>query len=284
MSPIALVADSTVYMPQELVEQYRIHIVPVRIIWEGKTYRDGIDITPQEIYQRLKAADTLPTTSQPPAQDFLEVFKNLHQQGYDILTITLSSGLSGTFGSAQQAKEMLPEARIEVVDSKMVAMATGFQILAVARALEENPNMTLEEAKALAEKAREHTNVLFVVDTLEYLHRGGRIGGAARFLGTMLNLKPLLTLEDGKIVPAGKVRTMRKALNRLLDLLEERIAGRRPVRLAALHVDAEEDSRKLMDMAIQRFQPEEIYYTTVSPAVGVHLGPGTLGLCYMAGL
>ena len=284
MSPIALVADSTVYMPQELVEQYRIHIVPVRIIWEGKTYRDGIDITPREIYQRLKTADTLPTTSQPPAQDFLEVFKKLHQQGYDILTITLSSGLSGTFGSAQQAKEMLPEARIEVVDSKMVAMATGFQILAVARALEENPNMTLEEAKALAEKAREHTNVLFVVDTLEYLHRGGRIGGAARFLGTMLNLKPLLTLEDGKIVPAGKVRTMRKALSRLLDLLEERIAGRRPVRLAALHVDAEEASRKLMDMAIQRFQPEEIYYTTVSPAVGVHLGPGTLGLCYMAGL
>ncbi len=284
MSPIALVADSTVYMPQELVEQYRIHIVPVRIIWEGKTYRDGIDITPREIYQRLKTSDTLPTTSQPPAQDFLEVFKKLHQQGYDILTITLSSGLSGTFGSAQQAKEMLPEARIEVVDSKMVAMATGFQILAVARALEENPNMTLEEAKALAEKAREHTNVLFVVDTLEYLHRGGRIGGAARFLGTMLNLKPLLTLEDGKIVPAGKVRTMRKALSRLLDLLEERIAGRRPVRLAALHVDAEEASRKLMDMAIQRFQPEEIYYTTVSPAVGVHLGPGTLGLCYMAGL
>ncbi len=284
MSPIALVADSTVYMPQDLVERYGVHIVPVRVVWEGKTYLDGIDITPEEVYARLKTAKTLPTTSQPPVQDFLNVFKRLHEEGYDILTITLSSKLSGTFGSAQQARQMIPEARIEVVDSKMVAMAMGFQILTVARALEENPNMTLEEAKALAERAREHTNVLFLVDTLEYLHRGGRIGGAARLLGTMLNLKPLLTLEDGIIVPAGKVRTMRKALRRLLDLLEERIAGRRPLRLAALHVDAEEQAHRLMDMAVERFQPEEVYYTTVSPAVGVHLGPGTVGLCYMAGM
>ncbi len=284
MSPIALVADSTVYMPQDLVERYGVHIVPVRVVWEGKTYLDGIDITTEEVYARLKTAKTLPTTSQPPVQDFLNVFKRLHEEGYDILTITLSSKLSGTFGSAQQARQMIPEARIEVVDSKMVAMAMGFQILTVARALEENPNMTLEEAKALAERAREHTNVLFLVDTLEYLHRGGRIGGAARLLGTMLNLKPLLTLEDGIIVPAGKVRTMRKALRRLLDLLEERIAGRRPLRLAALHVDAEEQAHRLMDMAVERFQPEEVYYTTVSPAVGVHLGPGTVGLCYMAGM
>ena len=284
MSPIALVADSTVYIPQDLVERYGVHIVPVRVVWEGKTYLDGIDITTEEVYARLKTAKTLPTTSQPPVQDFLNVFKRLHEEGYDILTITLSSKLSGTFGSAQQARQMIPEARIEVVDSKMVAMAMGFQILTVARALEENPNMTLEEAKALAERAREHTNVLFLVDTLEYLHRGGRIGGAARLLGTMLNLKPLLTLEDGIIVPAGKVRTMRKALRRLLDLLEERIAGRRPLRLAALHVDAEEQAHRLMDMAVERFQPEEVYYTTVSPAVGVHLGPGTVGLCYMAGM
>ncbi len=285
MSPIALVTDSTAYIPADLVEKYGIHVVPVRLIWDGVTYRDGIDIRPEEVYERMQHSETLPTTSQPPAQDFVEVFRELHEQGYEILTITLSKNLSGTFSSAQQAKEMVPEARIEIVDSHAVAMDMGFQVLAVARALEANPEMTLEDARALAEQARQYTGVFFVVDTLEYLHRGGRIGGAAKLLGTMLNLKPILTLdEEGRIIPAGKVRTRKKAIRVMLDLLEERIAGRRPLRLAALHVAAPEEMQKLMDMAQERFQPDEVVLTTVSPAVGVHLGPGVVGLCYMAGL
>ncbi len=283
--PVALVTDSTAYIPQDLVERYRIHVVPVQIIWEGVTYKDGVDIQPDELYRRLPEAKELPTTSQPSAKDFLDVFQKLHNEGYDILTITLSKNLSGTYGSAEQARKMLPEARIELVDSRSVAMALGFQVLAVARALEENPDMSLDEAKALAERASHHTGVLFLVDTLEYLHRGGRIGGAAKFLGTMLNLKPLLTLdEDGRILPAGKVRTRRKAMRTLLDLLAERVGDRRPLRLAAMHAAAEAEARQLMEMAKERFQPDEVLYTTVSPAVGVHLGPGTVGLCYMAGM
>ena len=285
MARIAVVTDSTAYIPEDLVQKYGIRVVPVRIIWDGVTYRDGVDIRPEEVFERIQHSETLPTTSQPPAQDFLDLYRELYEGGYEILTITLSKNLSGTFGSAQQAKQMLPEARIEIVDSHTTAMALGFQVLAVARALEANPDMSLEEAKALAESTREHTGLFLTVDTLEYLHRGGRIGGAAKLLGTMLNLKPILTLnEEGRIIPAGKVRTRRKAIRTMLDLLEERIAGRRPLRLAALHVAAEEDMKRLAEMAQERFQPDEMLFAIVSPAVGVHLGPGTVGLCYMAGM
>lgn len=285
MSRIAVVTDSTAYIPEDLLQKYGIRVVPVRLIWEGVTYRDGVDIRPEEVFERIQHAETLPTTSQPPAQDFLDLYRALHAEGYEILTITLSKNLSGTFSSAQQAKQMIPEARIEIVDSHTTAMELGFHVLAVARALEANPEMSLEEAKALAESAQAHTGLFLTVDTLEYLHRGGRIGGAAKLLGTMLNLKPILTLnEDGRITPAAKVRTRRKALRTMLDLMEERIAGRRPLRLAAMHVAAEEDMKRLAEMAQERFQPDEMMFAIVSPAVGVHLGPGTVGLCFMAGM
>ncbi len=285
MSKIALVTDSTAYLPADLVERYGIHVVPVRVIWEGKTYRDGVDITAEEVYALLKERKTLPTTSQPPAQDFVDLFRRLHEEGKEILGIFIAKVLSGTIDSARQAQQMVPEARIEIVDSHATMMDLGFQVLAVARALEANPDMTLEEAKALAEQARNYTGLVFMVDTLEYLHRGGRIGGAARWVGTLLNLKPLLTLnEQGVITPIERVRTRKKALARMLDLLEERIGDRRPLRLATMHVAAEEEARKLLERARERFQPDEMLLTGASPAVGVHIGPGGLGLAYMVGM
>jgi len=287
MTRIALVTDSTAYLPQEYVERYTIHVVPVRVIWEGKTYRDGVDISPEEVYSLLQERKTLPTTSQPPVQDFLDLFRRLHEAGQEILGIFIAKPLSGTVDAAAQARQMLPEARIAIVDSHATMMSLGFQVLAVARALEANPDMTLEQAKALAERIRspEYTGLVFMVDTLEYLHRGGRIGGAARWLGTLLNFKPLLTLDEtGRIVPLERTRTRKKALARLLDLIEERTAGKRPLRLATMHVAAEAEARKLLAMAEERCHPDAMILTGASPAVGVHIGPGGLGLAYMVGV
>ncbi|NPA06088.1 MAG: DegV family protein [Chloroflexi bacterium] len=282
MAPVAIVTDSTAYLPQDLVEQYGITVVPNLVVWDGETYRDGVDMTPQQFYERLRNAKTLPTTSQAAAGTYVEAYRALLDQGYDILSIHLSKDLSGTIESARQAKQMLGDVPIRIVDSRSVGMGLGFVVLAAARAVAEGAD--LEEATAVAEKAKDHVGVIFAVDTLEYLHRGGRIGGAQRLLGMMLNVKPILEIRDGRVEPVDKVRTRKKSLQRVLDLIEQRIAGRSPVRLATLHADAEEEARALLNEAARRFNAVEAYLTDVSPTVGVHVGPGTVGLAFMAGM
>ena len=172
--------------------------------------------------------------------------------------------------------------KVHVVDSQSVAMALGFQVLAVARALEDGAS--LKDAIALAEKSYENTGVVFAVDTLEFLHRGGRIGGAQRFLGTMLNMKPILAIQDGRVEGVDRIRTKSKAHDRVLELVTEKIAGRTPVRLATLHANAPDDAKALLTRAEQALSPVESVFTEVSPTVGTHAGPGTVGLAFMAGL
>jgi DegV family protein with EDD domain len=158
----------------------------------------------------------------------------------------------------------------------------GFQVLTVARAIEKGAN--LADAVALAEKAREHTGVYFAVDTLEFLHRGGRIGGAQRFLGTALNMKPVLAVIDGRVEAVERIRTKSKAHERVLELVVEKTRGKAPIHLATLHASAEQDARALLDKASKALNATESILTTVSPVVGSHAGPGTVGLAYMAGI
>ncbi len=280
--PVAVVTDSTATIPEHLVQEYNITVVPLQVIWDGQTYLDGIDITPAGFYQRLRTSKSIPTTSQPSAAAFAEIYRRLHEQGYDILAVLISSKLSGTIASAEQARQMVPEARVEIVDSLQVAMSLGFQALAAARAAQEGA--TLEEAKAVAERARAGAGVLLLPETLEYLHRGGRIGGAARLFGTMLKISPILEVRDGRVEPVEKVRTRKKAVKRLVNLAVERMAGREPVRVAVLHADVEDEARQIMDMLNTHIQPVEAYITPVSPVVGVHVGPGTVGITYLAGM
>jgi len=206
----------------------------------------------------------------------------LLEQDYHVLALLLSEKLSGTIASAVQARESFPGAPIEIVDSYTTAMALGFQVLTVARAAQEGAN--LEECKKLAENARQHTGVVFAVDTLEFLHRGGRIGGASRFLGTALNIKPILEVVNGRVEAIERVRTRQKSLERLLEILQERIAGRQPVRLATLHAQSPDDAQTLLEMGKQRFTTVEHIFSEVSPVVGTHAGPGTVGLAFMAGM
>jgi DegV family protein with EDD domain len=284
MSKIALVTDSTTYLPPELVKQYNISVAPQVLIWGDQTYRDGVDIESSEFFTRLKTAKVMPTTAQVAVISFQEIFQDLVGKGYEVLAILLSSKLSGTVQSAMQAKDLMSSARdkVHVVDSQSVAMALGFQVLAVARAIEGGAN--LQDAIALAERASPHTGVYFAVDTLEFLHRGGRIGGGQRFLGTMLNMKPILGIQDGKVEGIDRIRTKTKAHDRVLDIVTEQIAGRTPVRVATLHANAAEDARALLTRAEQTLQPVESIFTAVSPTVGTHTGPGTVGLAFMAGM
>jgi len=284
MSKVAIITDSTAYIPADLCSKHNITSVPQVLIWGEETFKDGIDILPDEFYTRLKTAKVMPSTSQVSPMTMKIYFERLLSEGYDICGIFLSAKLSGTIQSAMQAIDMLPQAKgkISIVDSDSTAMAMGFQVLTVAKAAQ--AGSSLQECKTLAETARKHTGVLFVVDTLEFLYRGGRIGGAQRLLGTALNFKPILELKEGRIDSLEKVRTKSKAYTRVLEILVDRIGSQSNIHLATLHANAETDARALLDRAVAQLKPQETIFTSVSPVIGTHAGPGTVGLAYMAGL
>ncbi|MEX1071291.1 MAG: DegV family protein [Anaerolineales bacterium] len=282
MAKIAFVTDSTSYIPKELMKGHEIHIVPSLVIWSGEELRDGVDIQPDEFYKRLSGAKEVPTTSQPTPASFKDTYEKLVANGFkDIVSIHVSSKFSGTIASAEQAKAMVPEANVEIIDGMSASMATGWPLLKAAEAAKSGKS--LSEVVQVAKEACTHTGVLLMVDTLEFLHRGGRIGGAQRFVGTALNLKPILEVVDGKLEPADRVRTKSKAMERMLELLVERIGGRGPVKLAAIHANALDDCKWLLEEAKKRVKLEQAILTDVSPAVGTHTGPGTLGFAFMAG-
>ncbi|MCI0520703.1 MAG: DegV family protein [Chloroflexi bacterium] len=279
---VAIVTDSTAYIPKDQVESLGITVTPQVLVWGEQTYRDGVDIQPEEFYTRLKKASVMPSTSQATIAAFHQIFTRLLEEDYDVLAVLLSNDLSGTIASALGARDMLPGTPIEIVDSRTTAMAMGFQVLLAARAAQQGAS--LADCKALAEKATGHVGVVFAVDTLEFLHRGGRIGGGARFLATALNIKPILEVVGGKVEAVERVRTRTKSLHRIVELIEERIAGRTPVHLATLHANAPEEARQVLALAQSRFQVVESVFSEVSPVVGVHAGPGTVGLAFMAGM
>ena len=279
MSKVAIVTDSSPYIPAHIIQENKIHVVPLTVIWGEENYYDGVDISPVEFYERLGTAKVMPSTSQPSVADFEVLFRKLHQEGYDILAVLISEELSGTISSATQAKKLLPDANIEIVNSKTLAMALGFQVLAAARAA--NQGASLEECKHLAEDARDRCGVIFVLDTLEFLHRGGRIGTSKRFMGTLLNVKPVLAIENGIIVPLDSVRTQKKALTTIIDIIEERTKGKKNIRLATLHANNAEIAQGVLDEAVKRISTIEQVFSEVSPVIGTHAGPGAVGLAYM---
>ena len=284
MSKIALVTDSTSYIPKEVREKYPITVVPQVVIWEGVSYEDDVTITTDQFYSRLRTARVMPTTSQVSVINMHKAFSALLEQGYEVLGMFVSSKLSGTYQSAVLGRDQLASGKdkVDIIDSETTAMALGFQVLSVARAAQDGAS--LADCRALAEKARAYTGVYLTVETLEFLHRGGRIGGAQRFLGTALNLKPILAVEGGRVEPVERVRTRGKALDRVVEIVAEKCAGKSPVRLATLHADSPNDAKYMLDKITPLVNPTETIFAAVSPAVGANAGPGTVGLAYMAGL
>ncbi len=284
MAKVAIVTDSTSSLPKEYQEKYNISVVPQVLIWGDKSYEDGIDIQADEFYRKLAESKTLPTTSQVSVINMKTAFERLLAQGYDVMGVFLSSKLSGTVQSAIQGRESLDsgQEKVHIFDSQTSSMALGFQSLAIARAASEGANA--KECLALAEKIRETSGIFFMVDTLEYLHRGGRIGGAQRLVGTALNLKPILTVKDGKVEAAERVRTKGKALDRLVEIIGEQCKGKGPIHLASLSANAAEDARSVLTAASLSMEVSETISTELSPVLGTHTGPGTVGLAYMTGV
>lgn len=281
MSKFAVVTDSTAYIPTQYAQKYGITVAPQILIWGEETFRDGVDIFPSEFYTRLKTAKVMPTSSQVPVVVMQEIFETLTKQGLDVLGVFISAKLSGTMQSAIQAKAMMGSAseKVHLVDSCSTAMGLGLQAIAAARMGE--AGVDVKEAAAATEKAHERSGLFFAVDTLEFLHRGGRIGGGQKFLGTMLNLKPILAVQGGRVEGIERIRTKSKAHDRIFELVAEKIKGRSNVRVATLHANAAEDAKALLDRIAKDLTPVETFFTEVSPVVGTHAGPGTVGIAYI---
>jgi DegV family protein with EDD domain len=273
---LRIVTDSSAGLPDDLVEKYRVEVVPLNVHFGRTSFREGVNIDNAQFYQMLAQAEELPTTSQPSPGQFHEVYSRLIANGDQVISIHISGQLSGTFQSAMAARGMLPNAEITVIDSLSVSMGQGLIVLAASEAARKGRDH--DDVVSLVKKAIRGTHVIFVVDTLEYLQKGGRIGGAAALLGTLLSLKPLLEIRDGHVEPLERVRTRRKAIKRAMEVLEERFDGQGPLRLFVLHAECSEEANQLAQNMRDRLPCTSVRVAELGPTLGTHGGPGTLGV------
>jgi DegV family protein with EDD domain len=280
MSDVAIVTDSTAYLPAELIERHDVHVVPLYVVFEGDRPVPEVEITDyDEFFEELRSAERLPTTSQPSVGDFLSVYEPLLADGRDIVSIHISAGISGTCGAALQARERLIAdgkggERIHVHDTRSGAGGQGLVALAAARAAGSGADG--EETLAAADRARNELKMWFAIDTLEYLRRGGRIGAAQAWLGSALQVKPILTLEE-EITPVERVRTRRRAFERMVEFARERKdAGADG--WVVQHIHDPDSARRLVDECRQVFGSDPVFVSEIGPVIGAHIGPGLLGV------
>lgn len=276
---IRIVTDSTGYLPSDIIDSYGISVVPLKVQFGSETYDEITGISNRDFYQRLTTTRDFPTTSQPSAGEFKEAYQKILTQHPDaeILVPTVSSKFSGTYNSARSAAEQLPTAKIVVFDTRSAAMGLGLMVMAAAKMAAEDQPMAV--IKARLEQMRRETSIVLVVDNLEYLKRGGRIGAAAAFLGTLLNTKPILAVVDGEVQPLDRVRTKKKAINRLFAELDQKLSHpAQPIQAGVMHVATETEAQELAEMIQSRFNITYFFISELGPVVGAHVGPGTLGV------
>jgi len=263
------------------VQRYDIRIVPISIIIEGRPYRDGVDITPQEVYELIASSKELPTTTSPSPGDFLEAYRELADRASGIVCITICSEISMMYDSAVQAKQMAEEEMhgiaINVVDSRTAGGAEGFVSLAAAVAAASGKNLT--QVTEVAEQMIPRVNMVAVLDTLEYLARAGRIPRAASWITSMLKIKPILTFSQGEIRPLERARTKPRAVKRLVEIMRER-TGSRPVHVNVMHANVLEEAEALKKQVESEFECAEIFIADFAPTMGVQAGPGVLALAF----
>ncbi len=277
---VAVVTDSTAHIPEELVTRHSIHVIPQILLWGEEKLYEGVDITPTRFYERLRQSSVLPTTSQPSVGEFVDFFTKVAETAESIVGVFIGEHLSGTLASAHGAAEIMTGATIEIIDSRSTSMGLGFAALAAARAAERG--LSSAEVAQAAREVVSRVRVIFVVDTLEYLHRGGRIGGAQRLMGSMLSVKPLLHLQDGRIEPLASVRTKGKAVHRMLDQAQEEMRGKSKVHAAVLHAVAAAEAESVAEQVVSRLEPVEMIRAELGPVIGTHVGPGMVGVVYYA--
>jgi DegV family protein with EDD domain len=277
MKRVVVVTDSSATVPADLAKELNIHVVPIVLAINGFIFQDGIDITPTEMYRLLRNGKHAPTTSAPSVGDFLRVYAAAAQEASGIISIHLSPKLSATYSAATAASQLVEEVPIQVLNCHTAAMGQGFVVLAAARKAAEGASMEAVAARARDVAAK--MNLLATIGTLEYLHRGGRIGSAATLLGTALQIKPVLYVADGHVDVFARPRTKSKAIRVMLDYIAEQANGQ-PLHVAVLHADVPEEAERLRQEIAREFHCDELYVTELTPVMGAHTGPGVLGIVF----
>lgn len=276
MAQIAVVTDSAACIPVNLARECRIQVIPLELVWEGRRYRDGLDITPADFYRRLRQSSAWPTTSVPSLGTFVNLYAQLSDEAQDIVSIHVAAELSGTYQVARLAAEQAAPGRVHTIDSRTGAIAEGFVVLAAARVAAAGGS--LQDVVNAAETAKNRVGLFITMQTLEYLHRGGRIGEAAALLGSRLHIYPVLYLAEGRVKVAGATRSRRKAMERILAFVAER-ADERLKCASVFHADAPQEELTWMETETRaRFACEEFFVTEFTPVMGAHTGPGTIGV------
>lgn len=271
---IKIVTDSTADVPKELLERYDIRVVPINIQFGHETYQEGIDIDRPTFFRKLE--EVMPTSSQPAPGQLVEVYRELAEDGHSIISIHVTSKHSGTYQSALLAKSMLPEAEIEVFDTLSISIGTGYQVLAAARAAEEGKSMG--EIIQILEGIRSRMYLHLTPATLKYLQKSGRVGRLAGALGSLLNVKPVIKVEDGTLEAFQNVRTRSKAIDRLVELTEEAVGTTEPVKLGIPHAQVPAEAEKLRDRLERTFNCDEMHVVDLACSLTVHGGPGIIGI------
>ncbi len=273
---IKLVVDSTCNLSEEIIKKYDIRVAPISIQFNDETYEEGIDIDRSLFYRKIEELGIVPTTSQPTPAWFAKYYRELAKEGHSILAITITSKHSGTYDSAILAKSMVEEARVEVFDSLTISLGTGFMVLEAARAIEAGQDM--QSILSRLEQIRSRSSLIFTPATLKYLQMSGRVGLLKAALGSVLDLKPIITLEDGLLSVKENVRTRGKAINRILELTEEAVGTDDPVNLGVFHANAETEGEEFLEKVRDRFNVNEILFADLVSSLAVHGGPGILAL------
>ncbi|MCL5985704.1 MAG: DegV family protein [Actinobacteria bacterium] len=286
MSRILVITDTVSNIPDDIRNSLGIILVPLHIEIDGKSYRDAIDIAPDTIYQKMREWSTHPSTSQVNPHDYLSTFENnLKSDTEAILVITLSSKLSSTYISAVSAKQAFEEAhsqiRVEVIDSLCAAMSEGWIAIEAARTV--NKGAKLDEALVRIKEISSKLKFYVVFETLEYLRRGGRIGRAAAFMGSALHILPIITFSpDGTIIGISRVRSKKKGYEWMINRIRESLKPGQMLHLAVMHADAKDEARWLLENIKAAFPCRECFITTLTPIMGIHTGPGLVGVSYFA--
>ncbi|MDH3260564.1 MAG: DegV family protein [Acidimicrobiia bacterium] len=276
MNKVAVVTDSVAMLPEQLIRDLNIRVVPIVLNLDGRSYRDGIDLTTSEFYRLLATSGELPTTAAPSVGEFVRIFEEALTGAEAVVAIHVSSQLTSVYSSALLAADSVG-GQVRVLDSQSATMAEGFVALAAARAARAAAD--LDAVVATAEEVRSKVRFFAFLETLEYLRRGGRVGGAAALMGNAIQLKPIIHVVDGQIAPLARPRTRRKATQAMLDIMSSEVA-KQSVHAAVLHADRFDDAEDLRKRVENRFDCLELYVTELTPVMGTHTGPGLLGLAY----
>ncbi len=273
---VKIVTDSSSYPEPEVIAKHDIRVVPLRVAFGSEVFAEGVDITNEEFYQRLAKGGKLPTTSQPSVADFTRVYRELAEQGHPVLSLHISSKLSGTCASALAAKNALPQAQIEIVDS--LTIATGMLISHAVEAAERGE--TLSQITASIEKLNKCIKVVGAFDTLEYLWKGGRIGAARALVGTLLKIKPVLTQEGGEVKVLNKARTRAHAIEYMLGFVEKEVKGSISLHGYVAHSHVPDAARVLEKELRENFNWVGLRFFELGPVLGTHIGPGFVGVSF----